>query len=377
MKIRPFGVEEWMNTYENDAVANIAETCVDSLTVEALLDLSGRKEPLLEQIRSLRLSYGDIPGSDRLRDLVAGLYARQSRDNVLIMNGGAAANFLSLYTLVEAGDEVVSVWPTYQQLTSIPESFGATVKLLPLEPEGAFLPDVERLKALVSEKTRLICINNPNNPTGALMEGPLLEAVVDVARSVGAWIHCDEVYRGLVHEPGLDIPSVADLYEKGISTGSLSKTYSLAGLRLGWIVGPADFIARCFSRRDYTTISCGRIDDLLGSVALEAREALLERNLSIVRRSAAVLREWVDGEARLDWVPPKAGTTAFIRYDYDLPSETFCRRLFEGDGTFIVPGSAFDRDRWFRIGYAFDPVMLRQGLDRISAFLRRLEASGL
>ncbi len=377
MKIRPFGVEEWMNTYENDAVANIAETCVDSLTVEALLDLSGRKEPLLEQIRSLRLSYGDIPGSDRLRDLVAGLYARQSRDNVLIMNGGAAANFLSLYTLVEAGDEVVSVWPTYQQLTSIPESFGATVKLLPLEPEGAFLPDVERLKALVSEKTRLICINNPNNPTGALMERPLLEAVVDVARSVGAWIHCDEVYRGLVHEPGLDIPSVADLYEKGISTGSLSKTYSLAGLRLGWIVGPADFIARCFSRRDYTTISCGRIDDLLGSVALEAREALLERNLSIVRRSAAVLREWVDGEARLDWVPPKAGTTAFIRYDYDLPSETFCRRLFEGDGTFIVPGSAFDRDRWFRIGYAFDPVMLRQGLDRISAFLRRLEASGL
>lgn len=377
MKIRPFGVEEWMNTYENDAVANIAETCVDSLTVEALLDLSGRKEPLLEQIRSLRLSYGDIPGSDRLRDLVAGLYARQSRDNVLIMNGGAAANFLSLYTLVEAGDEVVSVWPTYQQLTSIPESFGATVKLLPLEPEGAFLPDVERLKALVSEKTRLICINNPNNPTGALMERPLLEAVVDVARSVGAWIHCDEVYRGLVHEPGLEIPSVADLYEKGISTGSLSKTYSLAGLRLGWIVGPADFIARCFSRRDYTTISCGRIDDLLGSVALEAREALLERNLSIVRRSAAVLREWVDGEARLDWVPPKAGTTAFIRYDYDLPSEVFCRRLFEGDGTFIVPGSAFDRDRWFRIGYAFDPVMLRQGLDRISAFLRRLEASGL
>lgn len=377
MKIRPFGVEEWMNTYENDAVANIAETCVDSLTVEALLDLSGRKEQLLEQIRSLRLSYGDIPGSDRLRDLVAGLYARQSRDNVLIMNGGAAANFLSLYTLVEAGDEVVSVWPTYQQLTSIPESFGATVKLLPLEPEGAFLPDVERLKALVSEKTRLICINNPNNPTGALMERPLLEAVVDVARSVGAWIHCDEVYRGLVHEPGLEIPSVADLYEKGISTGSLSKTYSLAGLRLGWIVGPADFIARCFSRRDYTTISCGRIDDLLGSVALEAREALLERNLSIVRRSAAVLREWVDGEARLDWVPPKAGTTAFIRYDYDLPSEVFCRRLFEGDGTFIVPGSAFDRDRWFRIGYAFDPVMLRQGLDRISAFLRRLEASGL
>ena len=377
MKIRPFGVEEWMNTYENDAVANIAETCVDSLTVEALLDLSGRKEPLLEQIRSLRLSYGDIPGSDRLRDLVAGLYARQSRDNVLIMNGGAAANFLSLYTLVEAGDEVVSVWPTYQQLTSIPESFGATVKLLPLEPEGAFLPDVERLKALVSEKTRLICITTPHHPTGALMERPLLEAVVDVARSVGAWIHCDEVYRGLVHEPGLEIPSVADLYEKGISTGSLSKTYSLAGLRLGWIVGPADFIARCFSRRDYTTISCGRIDDLLGSVALEAREALLERNLSIVRRSAAVLREWVDGEARLDWVPPKAGTTAFIRYDYDLPSEVFCRRLFEGDGTFIVPGSAFDRDRWFRIGYAFDPVMLRQGLDRISAFLRRLEASGL
>lgn len=377
MKIRPFGVEEWMNTYENDAVTNIAETCVDSLTVEALLDLSGRKEELLEEIRSLRLSYGDIPGSDRLRDLVADLYSGQRRENVLIMNGGAAANFLALYTLVEAGDDVVSVWPTYQQLTGIPESFGAKVTLLPLSPEEGFLPDPEALAGLVTDRTRLICLNNPNNPTGALMERDRLEALVEVARSVGAWIVCDEVYRGLVHDPALDVPSVADLYEKGISTGSMSKVFSLAGLRVGWIVGPASFIARAFSHRDYTTISCGRLDDLLATVALESQERLLERNLTLVRRSAEVLRQWVEGESRLDYVPPRAGTTAFVHYDYDLSSEEFCRRLFERDGTFIVPGSCFDRDRWLRIGYAFDPAMLRQGLERISAFLRELEDSGL
>lgn len=377
MKIRAFGVEEWMNAYEMEAVYNIAETCVDSMSVEELLDLSGEKDELLKAMMELRLSYGDIPGSDALRSLIAGLYEKQKLENVMVMNGGAASNFLSLYTLVEPGDEVISVAPTYQQLYSIPESFGAEVRILPLRQENGFLPDPEELRAMVSGRTKLICLNNPNNPTGALMDGELLKAIVDIARENGAWIHCDEIYRGLVHEPGKSIPSIADLYEKGIGTGSMSKVFSLAGLRVGWITAPESFIAQCYSHRDYTTISCGRIDDLLARVALENRTALLERNLEIVRSGAATLDAWVATESRVDYVRPSAGTTAFLRYDYNISSEDFCKRLFGRDGTFLVPGSCFDMDRWLRIGYAFDPDQLETGLANMSAFLRVLEDEGL
>lgn len=376
MQIKPFGVEEWMNAYEMEAVYNLAETCVDSLTVEQLLDLTGRKDELVRQILDLRLSYGDIPGSDELRALIAGLYEKQAPENVLVMNGGAAANFLSLYTLVEPGDEVISVAPTYQQLYSIPESFGAEVKILPLRPEMGFLPDPEELKSLVTDRTKLICLNNPNNPTGALMTGELLERLVGIAGEHGAWVHCDEIYRGLVHEPGAVVPSVADLYEKGISTGSMSKVFSLAGLRVGWITAPEEFIARCFSHRDYTTISCGRLDDLLARVALQNREILLQRNLDIVRRGAAVLDAWVRSEDRIDYVRPAAGTTAFLHYDYEIPSKDFCFRLFRGDGTFMVPGSCFGMENRLRIGYAYDPEQLEIGLANVSSFLRILEGEG-
>ena len=376
MKIAPFGVEQWMNEWEDRAVSNLAETCVDSMTVGELLEISGKRDEILKQFVDLRLSYGDIKGSDELLDAVASLHARQSRENAIVMNGGAAANFISLYTLVEPGDEIVSVYPTYQQLYSIPESFGAKVKLLTLKQEDGFLPNLDELASLVTPRTKLICINNPNNPSGALMEAPMLERIVEIAKSANAWIHCDEVYRFMIHDENKKIPSVADLYEKGVVSGSLSKCFSLAGLRVGWLVGPKAFIEDAFSRRDYTTISCGRIDDMLGRVAIANREKIFARNLGIVRRCAAMLDAWVAGEPRIDYAMPAAGTTAFLHYHYDIGSEDFCKRLFDTDGTFLLPGKCFgdEFDRYLRIGYAYSPDVLEEGLKKVSAFLRTLEA---
>ncbi|GHV57897.1 aminotransferase [Synergistales bacterium] len=379
MKIAPFGVEQWMNEWETGAVTNLAETCVKSLTVEELLELSGRGDAVLKELLKLRMSYGDIPGSDELLERVAALYERQKRENVIMMNGGSGANFLSLYTLVEPGDEVVSVNPTYQQLYSIPESFGAKVKLLHLKIEDGFLPDLGRLAELVTSKTRVICVNNPNNPTGSLMEEPLLRGIADIARQAGAWLYCDEVYRFMVHDPSKKIPSVADIYEKGVVSCSFSKCFSLAGLRLGWIAGPKPFIEDVFSRRDYMTVSCGRIDDLLGRTALAAGEKILSRNLAIVRECAEVLDRWIESEKRVSYVKPSAGTTAFPRYDYNIPSEEFCARLFRKDGTFLLPGKCFGEefDRHLRVGYAYSPALLEEGLKKVSAFLRDLESEGL
>ena len=368
-----------MNEWEVGAVANLAETFVDSMTVSDLLDLSGRREEVTKQMIDLRLSYGEIKGSDELLGAIASLYERAKPENVMVMNGGAAANFISLFTLVEPGDEVVSVYPTYQQLYSIPEALGAKVKLLKLKEEEGFLPNLDELKRLVTDRTKLICINNSNNPSGSLMDEATLRNVVEIARSVGAWLHCDEVYRFMVHDERAKIPSVSDMYERAVVSCSLSKCFALAGLRIGWLVGPEPFIEEGFSRRDYTTISCGRLDDLLGRIAIQNSGKIFERNLGIVRACAAILDEWVKSEPRVTYAKPAAGTTAFLHYHYDIPSEDFCKRLYKKDGTFLLPGRCFGEefDRYLRIGYAYSPDVLGDGLKKVSAFLRDLEREGL
>ncbi|HPA59354.1 MAG TPA: aminotransferase class I/II-fold pyridoxal phosphate-dependent enzyme [Synergistales bacterium] len=370
MKIEPFGVEQWMNRWETLAVNNIAETCVDSLVLYELLEMSGRKEEVMVDLLGTRMTYGDIKGSERIRGLIGELYEDRDPERVLVMNGGSAANFLALFTLVEPGDRVISVWPTYQQLTSIPKAFGARVDILQLRPENSWLPDTEELGKMAESGVDLICLNNPNNPTGSLMDRGMLEKISAIARKHGAWILCDEAYRGLVHEPGVSVPSMADIYEKGVSTGSMSKVFSLAGLRSGWMTGPRGFIEEAFSRRDYTTISCGPLSDSLAVVALENKGKIMERNLKIIRESVGLLGEWIDSEPLFHWITPRAGTTAFVGYDMDIPSDEFCVDLLGTTGTFLLPGSCFGIDKRLRFGYAYGTEALKRGLESLSGWVR-------
>ena len=164
MKIKDFGVEMWMNAYENDCTYNLAETCVESLTVEQLLELGGCREQAVADILGMKLTYGAIEGSPRLRMLIAGLYEKQTPENVITAHGAIGANHLVIEALAGPGDEVVSVLPTYQQHYSIPEALGAEVHILPLRSGNAFLPDLDELRGMVNKNTKLICINNPNNP---------------------------------------------------------------------------------------------------------------------------------------------------------------------------------------------------------------------
>jgi len=376
MKIEPFAVEDWMSAHELSARWNIAETCVDSLTLEDVLELGGDPERILEGLRSLKLTYGAIPGGTRLRELIAARYAGVDPADVLVTNGAIGANFLAEYTLVEPGDRVVCVQPTYQQVYSVPASFGAEVLLLRLRPENGFLPDLDELRELAGDAARLIVVNNPNNPTGALMDRDLLEGVVNVARQCGAYVLADEVYRGLEHDPEVATPSIVDLYEKGVGSGSMSKVFSLAGLRLGWIAGPRDVVEDCEQHRHHTTISCGMIDEALATIALEAADALLERNLRIVRENAALLDDWVGGQEHLDYVQPRAGTTAFLHYDFDVPSERFARELLTHHETLVVPGSAFGWENWLRVSFACERRVLEAALERLGAYVDSLAQAG-
>ena len=375
MKIREFGVERWMDQYENHCELNLAETCVESLTVEELLDLAGKKDAILADVLPMKLTYGAIDGTERLRSNVASLYEKQAVPNVLITHGAISANALVYETLVEPGDHVISVLPTYQQHYSIPESYGAQVEILRLRPEQGFLPDLDELKRMIRPDTRLIAINNPNNPTGSLMERPFLEALVAIARSCGAYILCDEVYRGTDQHGDGFTASIADLYEKGISTGSMSKTWSLAGLRVGWIVAPVELIGRVQIHRDYNTISVGMLNDLFASIALENRAALLKRNHEILRTNLALLDAWIAKEPALSYVKPKSGTTALVRVDLPVSSRDFCVALLEKTGVMFTPGSALDMEGYVRIGYTNSRAVLEAGLARVSAFLATYAAA--
>lgn len=373
MRIKEFGVEIWMNDYENTCRYNLAETCVESLTVEQLLDMSGKRDSILEELLPMKLTYGAIEGSGRLRDNITEMYQQQQRENILITHGAIGANALVHETLVAPGDRVISVLPTYQQHYSIPESYGADVQVLKLQEENQFLPDLSELKKLATENTRLIVINNPNNPTGALMDEAFLKQVVDIARSCDAYLLCDEVYRGTDEDGDGFTASVADMYEKGISTSSMSKSFSLAGLRLGWIAGPLEVIQAVCIHRDYNTISVGMLDDHFASIALECRDVILERSRRICKANRATLDAWVAKEPLISYIKPKSGTIALLKYDFDMSSREFCVRLLESKGVMFTPGSVLEMEGYVRIGYANSPHVLEEGLAKVSEFLAELK----
>lgn len=371
MKIRTFKVEQWMNEYENDAVYNLGETCIDSLKVGELLELCGKDpEEYLKGLADVRLTYGDIYGSPGFLKGVAGLYENLKPDQVIPTHGAVGANNMVITTLIEEGDNMVSVMPTYQQHYSIPESIGAEVRILQLKPENHFLPDLDELRQMVDEHTKMITVNNPDNPTGSWIPADVMKEVADIAAGVDAYLLSDEVYRG-ISEDGSYMHSVVDIYEKGISVGSMSKIFSLAGLRLGWIATRDEQALHLIrERRDYDTISCGRLDDMLATLALENKEKIFTRNRQILLDNRKILDDWVNETPGVHYIRPVAGTTALVYYDLDMPSYELCVRLIKDKGLLFTPGSCFEMEGCVRIGYAFDSHTLRQGLEKFSEFLK-------
>lgn len=372
MRIEPFAVEEWMNKYEVGAKYNIAETCVDSISLDDLFMLTETDpESFFSEIRSQRLTYGDIEGYPGFKTGICSLYKTLKPDEIVTTHGAAGANHHVFYSLLEPGDRVISIMPTYQQLYSIPAGYGADMRMLRLSRENGYLPDLDKLRELAVPGTKLICINNPNNPTGALMPAEYLKEIAEIASGVDAYVLCDEVYRHLTQTDDW-CESIIDLYDKGISVSSMSKVFSLAGLRLGWIAShDHGFIRSCFSHRDYNHICCGMIDERIASLALNNSSKLLERNRSIVRNNLGILDEWISSEPDLHYVKPQAGTTALVYYDYSMPSYEFCEKLYHETGSFVTPGDCFEVPYSMRIGYACDPAVLKKGLRAISEFMRK------
>ena len=369
MYIEPFKVEIWMNEWETRCTYNLAETCVASITIEELLALSGGSADDLSGLLSMKLTYGDIEGSPRLRTAIANLYANQCAENITVTHGTIAANMLVHKAIVEPGDHVLSIVPTYQQHYSIPKSIQADVTTLALREEDGFLPNLKALKASVKPNTKLIAFTNPNNPTGALIERPMLEDMVDIADSVGAYLLCDEVYRGTAQVGDGMSPSIVDLYSKGISTAGMSKVFSLAGLRVGWVIAPQEVREQVLIHRDYDTISVGMINDHFAAIALEHADKVLARSHEITRGNLALLEAWIAKEPKVSWVKPRAGTTAMLKFNIPVTAREFCIDLVTKTGVMLTPGDAFDMEGYARIGFANNEQTLTEGLAALSEYL--------
>jgi aspartate/methionine/tyrosine aminotransferase len=369
MYIEPFKVEIWMNEWETRCTYNLAETCVASITVEELLALSGGSADDLSGLLSMKLTYGDIEGSPRLRTAIANLYANQCAEDITVTHGTIAANMLVHKAIVEPDDHVLSIVPTYQQHYSIPKSIQADVTTLALREEDGFLPNLEALKASVKPNTKLIAFTNPNNPTGALIERPMLEDMADIADSVGAYLLCDEVYRGTAQVGDGMSPSIVDLYSKGISTAGMSKVFSLAGLRVGWVIAPQEVREQVLIHRDYDTISVGMINDHFAAIALEHADKVLARSHEITRGNLALLEAWIAKEPKVSWVKPRAGTTAMLKFNIPVTVREFCIDLVTKTGVMLTPGDAFDMEGYARIGFANNEQTLTEGLAALSEYL--------
>ena len=367
MKIPIFELERVQSIYENTVEFNLTESGFHPLTLSELLT-----PEQIEELTGIVLGYGQTNGSIPLRERIAALYVGQNVDNVLVTNGSAEANFVACHSLLEAGDEVVMMVPNYMQIWGIVEEMGAAPIGFHLREENGWAPDLDELRSLVNDKTKMIVVCNPNNPTGYTLTDQEMREIVEIADSVGAWIHSDEVYRGAELD-GIEIPSFMGMYDKATVNGGLSKAYALPGLRLGWLAGPAETIADSWAYHDYTSIAAGILSNRIAEIALspEVRPEILERNRSMLRHNLQIMVDWVNAYGEIfHFVPPKAGGMAFMRYDLEINSTELADWLRTTKSVFILAGDCYGMDHYFRVGVGAEEKKLVAGLSRIHDALK-------
>ncbi len=361
MKLVKFEMERLQSTWENRVRYNLSESSVHPMSVRELIP----DPDFLERLLDTPLIYNQSNGTDELRSAIAEMYPGATLDNVEVTNGGSEANFVSIYSMLEPGDEVVNILPNYGQIWGVTRNFGMTVKEVHLREDRQWAPDLDALEAAVTPRTRMIVVTNPNNPTGAILTADEMESIIRLASRSGAWILADEIYQGS-ERSGVTTPTFYGRYDRVIVTNGLSKAYGLPGLRIGWIVAPADLVARMWSCHDYTTIAPGTLSDMLARVALlpDGQRRCHERTRRICRDNFPLFRAWVEehgGVFRM--VEPKAGAIAYLHYDLPVNSTHLMERLLKEKSILIVPGDHFGMDNFLRIGYGPPPEYLREALE--------------
>jgi aspartate/methionine/tyrosine aminotransferase len=362
MRFPRFDMERMQSVWEHKVRYDLSESGVEALTLEEIT--RDQKE-----LMRTKLGYAEGVGREATRALVASIHPGRNADDVLITTGTSEANFLALTSLVSSGDEVVVVMPNYMQVHGVANALGARVREVWLREERGWTIDLDALTAAVNEHTRVICVCQPNNPTGQILSTSEIAAVVRIADKHGAWILADEVYRG-AERSAEESPTFSGRGERIMVTGGLSKVYGLPGLRIGWFVAPAERVEAALEIKDYTTIAPATISELLAQIALERRKQLLERARFLINERWPMLEDWAAAHAReLHWTAPAAGAICFFSYQFPIDSTPLVDRLIRDYSTMIVPGSHFRAERHLRIGFGMTPRVLDSGLAAIDRLL--------
>lgn len=336
-------------------------------------DLLGDDQEKLTALLSTEINYPHVNGNPQLRANIAALYSGARTENVIVTVGAAEANNVVIQTLLEPGDELATQAPTYKQVWGLAQNKGCEVRPFHLLADGGWRLDVDELNAQVTDKTRIVAVCNPNNPTGHIMPGDEMDAVIAAADRVGAWILADEVYRGAERIQEEETPSFFGRYDKVLAVGSMSKAYGLPGLRVGWVVGPRDVIDDIWRRHEYTTITATMLSNILAAHALSpgVRPRLIKRTRDYIRKGFPVLEEFMARQDGLfSCTPPQASAVSFVRYHLDMNSTELMEKLCREASVFVGAGDSFGMDHHLRVAFGQEKEVLQEAFARMEKTLR-------
>ncbi|MBM2577167.1 aminotransferase class I/II-fold pyridoxal phosphate-dependent enzyme [Jannaschia sp. Os4] len=365
MTFHPFAVERFLSEMEHGVRFNFSESGVHPMRYADLLDLAGI-DPA--DLLDARADYPQVEGTTLLRERIAAMYGA-APDEVLVTVGATEANTLAAQTLLGPGDAVVRLVPTYAQLPGVAANLGHAVRDVPLTP-GDWRLDAAALDAACGPDTKLIHVVDPNNPTGRILSEGERDAIRAAAARTGAWIVADEVYAGTERTGNADTPSFWGTHDRVVAINSMSKAYGLPGLRLGWVVAPADTIRAMWRRHEYASIAAPDLSMRLAEAALEptVREALRGRARRLIRRGFDVLRDVLATRpGRFSVAEPDASAMSFVGYDLPIGSEALAARLKARRDVLVIPGALFGVEKRFRFSSALPEDHLREGLARLIA----------
>ena len=367
MQLAPFKLERYFAKYEFSARYLLCSSDCESLSIADLLALEPGAE---DGLKRHWLGYTESLGSPSLRQEIARIYSSIAPGQILVHSGAEEAIFLSMHAILGPGDHAIIHWPCYQSLFEVAKSTGAEVSFWEAHPEDGWALDLDELKAQIRPNTRLIIVNTPHNPTGWLMPRDIFDGLNRLSLEHGIFLFSDEVYRELEYDPADRLPAACDQNPNALSLGVMSKTYGLAGLRIGWIATRnAELYRKIAALKDYTTICNSAPSEFLAELALRQRNILVIRNLGIIQGNLLLLDDFFSRHSGLfSWVRPKAGPIAFPKF-LKGQIETFCDELVHESGVLLLPGSIYDYPgNYLRIGFA--RKNMPEALARLDEYLK-------
>jgi aspartate/methionine/tyrosine aminotransferase len=352
MRLADFALERFFARWEFKAEMLLCASDVQGWPMSELLgvaDEDGRR-----RWENLRLGYTESAGDPDLRAEIASLYETIGPDDVLVFAGAEEAIFALHNVLLGPGDHAVIVRPAYQSLAEVARAAGAEVTRIDLRESNGWRLDTDEVRAALRPTTSLILVNEPHNPTGSLSDRAAFDRLVEIAADSRARLIVDEVYRFLEFDPADRLPAGADALEKAVSIGVMSKSFALAGLRIGWIATrDRELLDRLARFKDYTTICSAGPSEILALIALRARDLVLTRNRAIVAANMACLDPFFARWAgTFEWTRPRGGSVGFPRLLRDVPIDRFAEDLVRETGVLLAPGTIFgDEGNHFRLGF--------------------------